>query len=194
MSRPTVWSAWRRAIAAGAFAPLVLLGAATGVARAGGTVCESEIYSWSGTADLGAGTEVVATGVSIPVVSGTDIIAVGASADGVSSDGMARALGVMVGDRAVMSGAVLIGGEISLHYTGVEPVTVAGASVVVSRCHVVESAAAVAGRLPGPDPSPGAVPRSLSLPATGTSPLGLAALGAAALAAGVALRRLARPV
>jgi hypothetical protein len=126
------------------------------------------------------------------VVAGTDLVAVGASADGLSADGTAHALRVTVGDRAVAAGAVLDGGAIAVHYDGADAVTVSAASVVVNRCHLVDSASSAASARRMADPAAPIQPRS-TLPATGATPELLAAAATLLLAVGLVARRLTRP-
>lgn len=181
----------RRGRALGALAPAVALGTALALgpgsaATAAGTVCDTETYQWTGSATLGAGVGAASTGVAIPAIAGTDLIAVGASADGVAADGTARPLEVLVGDRLVQQGAVLSGGEISVRSAGDEPVTVSGASVLVDRCHLVESAA-----LPSTPPAPRRVARPATLPATGAATVPIVVVGLVVASLGLVLRRAA---
>lgn len=168
----------KRAMAVVAFA--LSTGAVVGdTARAApAQTCVAETWVWTGSTTLDSVALVFDTTVVVPVVDGTQLFVSGLSADGLASDGHARALTLTIGGVIAMPGRTVPGGPIMVLGDGA-PAEVRSAIVMIDRCATVQ----VAG--------PGAGAGSATLPHTGFS-LGGSMIGALAIAAGTGMMVLGR--
>ena len=147
-------------------------GSASAAAQA--ETCVRETVQWTGTASLGVASPSADTGLTVaPPASGGWLRTVGVSADGLTVDGSASAVTVVVGGTEARPGTNLPGGAVQLRYGGAVDVVVSGATVVIDRCAAVASGAP-------------------ELPRTGWSAESGTEVAAACLALGVMALRLAR--
>jgi hypothetical protein len=143
--------------------------------------CRRESYVWNGNTTL-SGADAIETGIVVTAQLGATLRVVGVSADGIDAQGFATALPVTIAGAAVVPGATIDGGTVSIHGGGGSvPLTVSGATVVIDRCALVSVAA----------PPQGA---EAELPATGpgATPRIVAWMGALSLAAGLVLSAIAQ--
>jgi hypothetical protein len=145
--------------------------------------CVAETWVWTGSTTLDSVTLVFDTAVVVPLVAGTQLYVSGLSADGLASDGQARALTVTVGGVIAVPGRTVPGGPIMVLSDGA-PAELRGATVMIDRCATVQVAAPTGG-------GSGAGAGTATLPHTGFN-LDGSMIGALAIAAGTGMMVLGR--
>lgn len=169
------------AVVALALSTSAVVGGTAGAAPA--QTCVAETWVWTGSTTLDSVALVFDTTVAVPVVAGTQLFVSGLSADGLSPDGIARALTVTIGGVIAIPGRTVPGGPIMVLSDG-RPAEMRGVTVMIDRCATVQVAAPVEG-------APVAGGGSATLPHTGFSSSG-SMIGALAIAAGTGMMVLGR--